>query len=82
MLTAVTLPYRQDAVKRHQRDTGVRPVSQPAAPQRTCFPGSCGRFSFRVLLPQVTQYLLDRSFVMDEDSLYESSLRMEPKLPT
>ncbi|XP_032692758.1 ras-specific guanine nucleotide-releasing factor 1 isoform X2 [Lontra canadensis] len=31
---------------------------------------------------KVTQYLLDRSFVMDEDSLYESSLRMEPKLPT
>uniref|UniRef100_A0A452QJU8 Ras protein specific guanine nucleotide releasing factor 1 n=1 Tax=Ursus americanus TaxID=9643 RepID=A0A452QJU8_URSAM len=31
---------------------------------------------------KVTQYLLDRSFVMDEESLYESSLRMEPKLPT
>uniref|UniRef100_A0A673TII0 Ras protein specific guanine nucleotide releasing factor 1 n=1 Tax=Suricata suricatta TaxID=37032 RepID=A0A673TII0_SURSU len=30
----------------------------------------------------VTQYLLDQSFVMDEESLYESSLRMEPKLPT
>uniref|UniRef100_A0A673THZ7 Ras protein specific guanine nucleotide releasing factor 1 n=1 Tax=Suricata suricatta TaxID=37032 RepID=A0A673THZ7_SURSU len=32
--------------------------------------------------PGVTQYLLDQSFVMDEESLYESSLRMEPKLPT
>ncbi|XP_040825085.1 ras-specific guanine nucleotide-releasing factor 1 [Ochotona curzoniae] len=31
---------------------------------------------------KVTQYLLDQSFVMDEDSLYESSLRLEPKLPT
>ncbi|KAI4560130.1 hypothetical protein MJG53_012715 [Ovis ammon polii x Ovis aries] len=31
---------------------------------------------------QVTQYLLDQSFVMDEESLYESSLRIEPKLPT
>lgn len=32
--------------------------------------------------PQVTQYLLDQSSVMDEESLYESSLRIEPKLPT
>ncbi|XP_045681068.1 ras-specific guanine nucleotide-releasing factor 1 isoform X1 [Phyllostomus hastatus] len=31
---------------------------------------------------KVTQYLLDQSFVMDEESLYESSLRLEPKLPT
>ncbi|XP_016073445.1 PREDICTED: ras-specific guanine nucleotide-releasing factor 1 [Miniopterus natalensis] len=31
---------------------------------------------------KVTQYLLDQSFVMDEESLYESSLRREPKLPT
>ncbi|XP_067411532.1 ras-specific guanine nucleotide-releasing factor 1 isoform X1 [Emydura macquarii macquarii] len=31
---------------------------------------------------KVTQYLLDQSFVMDEESLYESSLRIEPKLPT
>ncbi|XP_054444331.1 ras-specific guanine nucleotide-releasing factor 1 [Pteronotus mesoamericanus] len=30
---------------------------------------------------KVTQYLLDQSFVMDEESLYESSLRLEPKLP-
>uniref|UniRef100_A0A8D0HM34 Ras protein specific guanine nucleotide releasing factor 1 n=1 Tax=Sphenodon punctatus TaxID=8508 RepID=A0A8D0HM34_SPHPU len=32
--------------------------------------------------PKVTQYLLDQSFVMDEESLYEASLRIEPKLPT
>ncbi|XP_038623465.1 ras-specific guanine nucleotide-releasing factor 1 isoform X3 [Tachyglossus aculeatus] len=31
---------------------------------------------------KVTQYLLDQSFVMDEETLYESSLRIEPKLPT
>ncbi|XP_051690533.1 ras-specific guanine nucleotide-releasing factor 1 isoform X2 [Oryctolagus cuniculus] len=31
---------------------------------------------------KVTQYLLDQSSVMDEESLYESSLRLEPKLPT
>ncbi|XP_034640303.1 ras-specific guanine nucleotide-releasing factor 1 isoform X1 [Trachemys scripta elegans] len=31
---------------------------------------------------KVTQYLLDQSFVMDEESLYESSLKIEPKLPT
>lgn len=31
---------------------------------------------------KVTQYLLDQSFVMDEESLYESSLRIEPKPPT
>ncbi|KAK1327755.1 hypothetical protein QTO34_012662 [Cnephaeus nilssonii] len=31
---------------------------------------------------KVTQYLLDQSCVMDEESLYESSLRIEPKLPT
>ncbi|XP_077173803.1 ras-specific guanine nucleotide-releasing factor 1 isoform X1 [Paroedura picta] len=32
--------------------------------------------------PKVTQYLLDQSFVMDEEGLYEASLQMEPKLPT
>nr|XP_004660498.1 ras-specific guanine nucleotide-releasing factor 1 [Jaculus jaculus] len=31
---------------------------------------------------KVTQYLLDQSFVMDEEGLYASSLRIEPKLPT
>ncbi|XP_042553672.1 ras-specific guanine nucleotide-releasing factor 1 isoform X4 [Dipodomys spectabilis] len=31
---------------------------------------------------KVTQYLLDQSVVLDEESLYESSLRLEPKLPT
>lgn len=37
---------------------------------------------FSLPLSQVTQYLLDQSFVMDEESLYESSLRLEPKLTT
>lgn len=32
--------------------------------------------------PQVTQYLLDQTFVMDEETLYEASLRIEPKLPS
>ncbi|NXG40685.1 RGRF1 factor, partial [Psilopogon haemacephalus] len=32
--------------------------------------------------PKVTQYLLDQSCVMDEESLYEASLRLEPKLPS
>ncbi|NWX32588.1 RGRF1 factor, partial [Notiomystis cincta] len=32
--------------------------------------------------PKVTQYLLDQSSVMDEESLYEASLRIEPKLPS
>ncbi|XP_060035543.1 ras-specific guanine nucleotide-releasing factor 1 isoform X2 [Erinaceus europaeus] len=31
---------------------------------------------------KVTHYLLDQSSVMDEESLYESSLRIEPKPPT
>ncbi|XP_054858847.1 ras-specific guanine nucleotide-releasing factor 1 isoform X1 [Eublepharis macularius] len=31
---------------------------------------------------KVTQYLLDQTFVMDEESLYEASLQIEPKLPT
>uniref|UniRef100_H3A1F4 Ras protein specific guanine nucleotide releasing factor 1 n=1 Tax=Latimeria chalumnae TaxID=7897 RepID=H3A1F4_LATCH len=31
---------------------------------------------------KVTQYLLDKTYVMDEESLYEASLRIEPKLPT
>ncbi|XP_060026811.1 ras-specific guanine nucleotide-releasing factor 1 [Lagenorhynchus albirostris] len=31
---------------------------------------------------KVTQYLLDQSFVMDEESLYKCSLQIEPKLPT
>uniref|UniRef100_A0A670KIH9 Ras protein specific guanine nucleotide releasing factor 1 n=1 Tax=Podarcis muralis TaxID=64176 RepID=A0A670KIH9_PODMU len=31
---------------------------------------------------KVTQYLLDQSFVMDEEGLYEASLQIEPKLPT
>nr|XP_056721979.1 ras-specific guanine nucleotide-releasing factor 1 [Euleptes europaea] len=32
--------------------------------------------------PKVTQYLLDQSFVMDEEALYEASLQIEPKPPT
>ncbi|XP_052045253.1 ras-specific guanine nucleotide-releasing factor 1 isoform X1 [Apodemus sylvaticus] len=32
--------------------------------------------------PKVTQYLLDESFVLDDDSLYTASLLIEPKLPT
>uniref|UniRef100_A0A8B9T7Q8 Ras protein specific guanine nucleotide releasing factor 1 n=1 Tax=Anas platyrhynchos TaxID=8839 RepID=A0A8B9T7Q8_ANAPL len=32
--------------------------------------------------PKVTQYLLDQTFVMDEETLYEASLRIEPKLPS
>uniref|UniRef100_A0A8C5SXK3 Ras protein specific guanine nucleotide releasing factor 1 n=1 Tax=Laticauda laticaudata TaxID=8630 RepID=A0A8C5SXK3_LATLA len=31
---------------------------------------------------KVTQYLLDQSFVMDEEGLYNASLKIEPKLPT
>lgn len=30
---------------------------------------------------QVAQYLLDLSFVLDEESMYEASLRIEPKVP-
>ncbi|XP_072258616.1 ras-specific guanine nucleotide-releasing factor 1 isoform X2 [Pyxicephalus adspersus] len=32
--------------------------------------------------PKVTQYLLDSSGVLEEEGLYEASLRLEPKLPT
>nr|prf guanine nucleotide-releasing factor [Rattus norvegicus] len=32
--------------------------------------------------PKVTQYLVDETFVLDDESLYEASLRIEPKLPT
>lgn len=30
---------------------------------------------------QVTQYLLDKSLIIDEDTLYELSLKIEPRLP-
>ncbi|KAL4005817.1 hypothetical protein ACER0C_005530 [Sarotherodon galilaeus] len=33
------------------------------------------------LQPKVAQYLLDKSSVLDEESLYEASLRIEPKVP-
>ncbi|KAG5839653.1 hypothetical protein ANANG_G00207190 [Anguilla anguilla] len=32
--------------------------------------------------PKAAQYLLDNSSVMDEESLYEASLRIEPKVPS
>ncbi|XP_056427535.1 ras-specific guanine nucleotide-releasing factor 1 isoform X1 [Hyla sarda] len=32
--------------------------------------------------PKVTQFLLDTTGVLDEEGLYEASLRLEPKLPT
>ncbi|KAJ8262967.1 hypothetical protein COCON_G00154240 [Conger conger] len=31
--------------------------------------------------PKVTQYLLDKTLTMDEDTLYELSLKIEPRLP-
>ncbi|XP_029430008.1 ras-specific guanine nucleotide-releasing factor 2 [Rhinatrema bivittatum] len=31
--------------------------------------------------PKVTQFLLDKSLIMDEDTLYELSLKIEPRLP-
>ncbi|XP_042303746.1 ras-specific guanine nucleotide-releasing factor 2 [Sceloporus undulatus] len=31
--------------------------------------------------PKVTQYLLDKSLIIDEDTLYELSLKIEPRLP-
>uniref|UniRef100_A0A3B4U9T3 Ras protein specific guanine nucleotide releasing factor 1 n=1 Tax=Seriola dumerili TaxID=41447 RepID=A0A3B4U9T3_SERDU len=33
------------------------------------------------LQPKVAEYLLDRSCVLDEESMYEASLRIEPKVP-
>lgn len=31
--------------------------------------------------PQVTHYLLDKTLIIDEDTLYELSLKIEPRLP-
>uniref|UniRef100_A0A667WKG7 Ras protein-specific guanine nucleotide-releasing factor 2b n=1 Tax=Myripristis murdjan TaxID=586833 RepID=A0A667WKG7_9TELE len=31
--------------------------------------------------PNVTQYLLDKTLIMDEDTLYDLSLKIEPRLP-
>ncbi|KAF6357471.1 Ras protein specific guanine nucleotide releasing factor 2 [Rhinolophus ferrumequinum] len=31
--------------------------------------------------PKVTQYLLDKALIIDEDTLYELSLKIEPRLP-
>ncbi|XP_051973652.1 ras-specific guanine nucleotide-releasing factor 2 isoform X2 [Xyrauchen texanus] len=33
------------------------------------------------LQPKVTQFLLDKTLVMDEDTLYELSLKIEPRIP-
>ncbi|POI34685.1 hypothetical protein CIB84_001563, partial [Bambusicola thoracicus] len=30
---------------------------------------------------QVTHYLLDKALIIDEDTLYELSLKLEPRLP-
>lgn len=30
---------------------------------------------------QVTQFLLDKTLVMDEDTLYDLSLKIEPRVP-
>lgn len=30
---------------------------------------------------QVTHYLLDKTLIIDEDTLYELSLKLEPRLP-
>ncbi|XP_063067705.1 ras-specific guanine nucleotide-releasing factor 2 isoform X2 [Engraulis encrasicolus] len=32
--------------------------------------------------PKVTQFLLDKTLVMDEDTLYELSLKIEPRMPS
>lgn len=37
--------------------------------------------SYVVIFSQVTQYLLDKTLVMDEDTLYDLSLKIEPRLP-
>lgn len=37
--------------------------------------------AFVFVTSQVAQYLLDKSFVLDEESMYEASLRIEPKAP-
>lgn len=36
---------------------------------------------FRLRALQVTQFLLDKTLVMDEDTLYELSLKIEPRVP-
>lgn len=61
---------------------GVCPVCQALCarlPGLCALPARCQPAPSR---PQVTQYLLDQSCVMDEESLYEASLRIEPKLPS
>lgn len=71
--------WRQPRALLRSRCSPLRPLSSPA--DRRLPPG---RSLFTVWLSffQVTQYLLDQSFVMDEETLYEASLRIEPKLPS
>lgn len=37
--------------------------------------------SIHVSPSQVTHYLLDKTLIIDEDTLYELSLKIEPRLP-
>ncbi|NWX13662.1 RGRF2 factor, partial [Aegotheles bennettii] len=38
--------------------------------------------SYRIEVEQkVTHYLLDKTLIIDEDTLYELSLKIEPRLP-
>ncbi|XP_029564704.1 ras-specific guanine nucleotide-releasing factor 2-like isoform X1 [Salmo trutta] len=37
--------------------------------------------ALHLALSQVTQFLLDKTLVMDEDTLYELSLKIEPRIP-
>uniref|UniRef100_A0A8C1W7J4 Ras protein-specific guanine nucleotide-releasing factor 2b n=1 Tax=Cyprinus carpio TaxID=7962 RepID=A0A8C1W7J4_CYPCA len=38
-------------------------------------------FNFNLSVDLVTQYLLDKTLIMDEDTLYDLSLKIEPRLP-
>lgn len=38
-------------------------------------------FGLSIISAQVTQYLLDKTLIMDEDTLYDLSLKIEPRLP-
>lgn len=63
-------------------------LTQPCPLSPLTGTGADAPWSPRPLLPllfslfQVTQFLLDQSFVMDEEGLYDASLKIEPKLPT
>lgn len=45
------------------------------------FPFSKMSFTPFILSVQVTQYLMDKTLIMDEDTLYDLSLKIEPRLP-